>query len=815
MNLKTGKTQWSYQLYELYREDPRTFSPSLETFWQKIPQDEHAKIERFLEEGLQDGQSKHFVHKHYRGDGSIAYIDMVGQAVFDSQGEPEKLMGVSMDVSHLIEVQKHNQELAHILQTVHQEVYIVDYETLDYLYANDMALTSLGYSLDELLTLNVKTVNPYLNDNAIEQLKLASESDSQVRIENESIHRRKDGSEYPVFAILQLIEYKGKKAVAIFDQDMTDIKAVQNETARQFSLLENILNHVPVRIFWKDRAGRYLGGNQRLLEDAGLTSLDELIGKTDFELPWGYKNAVRYQTIDQEVMRTGKQNLQYEDYISSKNGETTVLSVSTVPLRDEHNSIIGVLGSYEDVTQLQRLESTVREQEESLFYQANHDQLTGLPNRHLLLDRVEHALDKATVTQQSIALLLIDLDQFKKLNDSLGHQHGDELLKQFALRLKRFFGYQETVSRIGGDEFAILAESIENVKDATRVAQSLINLAKEPFAIQGEDYYLSASIGLSLFPKDGLSPTDLLRSADAALYRAKDEGRDNFQFFTEDMTRLAFEHLALQSSLRQGLKNDEFEVFFQPQVNAKTLQLQGMEVLIRWNHPTMGRVSPGRFIPVAEESGMIVELDRMVMRKAVEQWVIWHRAGLNPGVLSLNLAVKNLQESNFVNFVADLLKELHCPPQWIEFEVTESDIMRDLEQMFVLLNKLKAMGIQVAIDDFGTGYSSLAYLKRLPVSKLKIDQSFIRDLPHDEEDSVITKTVIAMAQNLGLKVLAEGVETSEQNQFLVEHGCYLIQGYYYSRPEDITTCEAFLNSCTGFENFYEGCRHLATEPIIQ
>jgi len=290
-------------------------------------------------------------------------------------------------------------------------------------------------------------------------------------------------------------------------------------------------------------------------------------------------------------------------------------------------------------------------------------------------------------------------------------------------------------------------------------------------------------VGVSLYPKDAQNKLNLLKCADAAVYRAKDEGRDNFQFYTNDLTLKAFEHLAMQTNLRDALINNELEVYFQPQVNAQENRLIGMEALVRWNHPQMGVIGPNRFIPIAEENGMIIELDRLTMRNAMQQWVKWYKQDFTPGILSLNLAVKNIQQPDFVEFVYETLQEMDCRPSWVELEVTESDIMKDLDLMQKRLNEIKSLGVKVSIDDFGTGHSSLAYLKRLPVSKLKIDQSFIRDLPDDEEDSVITKTVIAMAKSLGLEVIAEGVETPEQRDFLVFHGCNLIQGYLYSRPK--------------------------------
>lgn len=684
-------------------------------------------------------------------------------------------------VHSLVELQKQNDELAHIVKVARQEIYVVDNQTDRILYANDKAKEKLGLTDSQLCSMLISQINLDLTADTLGSLKADIREHSKAVLI--STHQKADGSTYRVKAIFQFIQYQGQQALVIFSSDFSELEKAQKAQLQHYRLLENILNHVPVRIFWKDREGRYQGGNQLLLEDAGLSSVEELMGKTDYDLAWGHEDAHKYRKIDLEVMNTGRPNLQYEDYVRAEDGSQRFLSLSTVPLYDEQGDVMGVLGSYDDITEWRDMEHKILQQQESLFHQANHDALTQLPNRNLLQDRLEHAMDKAKNSHSDFGLFLVDIDQFKKVNDSYGHDFGDDVLKQLALRLRRILQPEDTLARFGGDEFAILLESMSSENDATVFSQALLDAAKQPFEVKGSVFYLTASVGVSLYPKDASDKLALLKCADAAVYRAKDEGRDNFQFYTNDLTLKAFEHLAMQTNLRHALIGNEFKVYFQPQVNAKENRLIGMEALIRWNHPQLGIIAPNRFIPIAEESGMIIELDRMTMRNAMQQWVQWYQQGLEPGVLSLNLAVKNIQQSDFVEFVDQTLQAMQCRASWVELEVTESDIMQDLDLMQKRLHEIKSLGVKVSIDDFGTGHSSLAYLKRLPVSKLKIDQSFIRDLPDDEEDSVITKTVIAMAKSLGLEVIAEGVETPEQRDFLVFHDCDLIQGYLYSRPQ--------------------------------
>lgn len=784
LNVSTNEITWSEQLYKIYREDPKYLKPNLQTFLEKTPEVDRQRVQDFLEEGLKDGRQKRFNCLHQRGDGTIATMDLVGKVLFDEFGMPDKVVGASMDISHLTELQKHNEELAHIMQVARQEIYIIDYHSHQFLFANDKVQEMLGFSEQELLALTVDQVNLALDKHRLADLK------QQISVQKKAVitasHLTRSKQTYPVKATLQKIRFQGTQAIVVFNNDLTAIEQAQTAMTEQYRLLENILNHIPVRIFWKDREGRYQGGNSLLVDDAGVNSIEDMIGKTDFELPWAAEDAQKYRDIDLEVMNSGQSNLQFEDRVFLEDGSVRILSLSTVPLHNLKGEIVGILGSYEDITEWRDMELRIQQQAESLSYQANHDALTQLPNRSLLEDRLEHALDKAKFTRLPFAVFFIDLDQFKKVNDSFGHDFGDEVLCQFTARLKKVMAPVDTLARLGGDEFAILMESMQHAKDASLFAQQLVELAKQPFKVRQEEFYLSASVGVSLYPKDAKNKQGLLKCADAAVYRAKDEGRDNFQFYTNDMTLMAFEHLAMQSSLRQGLFKKEFEVYYQPQVDLTNNSLVGMEALVRWQHPQMGTVGPNRFIPIAEETGMIVELDRMTIRNAMVCWVRWYEAGLNPGVLSLNLSVKNLQQPDFIDYVRSTLQQTGCQTYWVEFEVTESDVMRDVELMQNRLYEIQQMGIHISIDDFGTGHSSLAYLKRLPVSKLKIDQSFIRDLPDDEEDSVITRTVIAMTKSLGLKVIAEGVETKPQCDFLLANQCSQVQGYYFSRP----ICEA-------------------------
>ncbi|MAD41819.1 MAG: hypothetical protein CL623_05455 [Arcobacter sp.] len=560
----------------------------------------------------------------------------------------------------------------------------------------------------------------------------------------------------------------------------------------QYELIKNIINTVPVRIFWKDKDCRYLGANRLFLEDAGFTDIDEIIGKSDFDMPWDKTEAQQYIIDDLSIMNEGIEKINYEEFQTHENGETSVILTSKIPLRDESNNIIGILSSYADITHQREMEIELKKQKDILSHQAHHDALTGLPNRTLFQDKLKQSIEFSKRKKTKTALLFIDLDHFKEINDSFGHDIGDEILKTVSNRLKKVVREEDTVSRFGGDEFTIIIGELNEAQDSSIIAKKVLKILSEPINTKTNTFYISSSIGISIYPDDGQSTQNLLKYADSAMYKAKDEGRSNFQYYNSSMTELAFERVVMEASLRRALKEDQFVVFYQAQINGITDEIIGFEALIRWEHPTMGLVSPAKFVPLAQSTGLIVDIDRIVMKKAMTQVSQWYKEGLNPGVLAINLAVKQLHKKDFVEIFKELMFETECKAKWIELEVTEDEIMTNPEEAINILSKISALGVELAVDDFGTGYSSLAYLKRLPIDKLKIDKAFVRDLPDDEEDAGITKAVIALAKSLNLKVIAEGVETKEQKEFLVKNGCEYIQGYLYSRPMPAVEFDVFL-----------------------
>ncbi len=423
---------------------------------------------------------------------------------------------------------------------------------------------------------------------------------------------------------------------------------------------------------------------------------------------------------------------------------------------------------------------------------AYHDALTGLPNRPLFLDRLIVALAQAARANQKLAVLFMDLDRFKAINDSLGHSTGDLLLKAVADRIRRCVREGDTIARFGGDEFTLLIPRIENIEDVAKIAQKIIETLKIPFMIAERELFVTTSIGIGLFPGDGTDPETLVRNADSAMYRAKDRGRDNYQLYAPAMNARALETLALENMLRRALSQDELVLHYQPLVDASSRSIVGLEALIRWNHPELGLLSPAHFISAAEVSGLIVPIGNWVLLTACRQLKTWQKR-IDPDLtVAVNLSARQFHQGNLANEVMQVLEQTGLHPASLELEITESSAMQNAENSIHTLRELKALGVRISMDDFGTGYSSLNYLKRFPIHTLKLDQSFVRDVTTDRGDAAIVTAVISMAHSLDLKVIAEGVETAEQLAFLQQQRCDYIQGYFFSKPLSVQDLEPYL-----------------------
>jgi diguanylate cyclase (GGDEF)-like protein/PAS domain S-box-containing protein len=447
---------------------------------------------------------------------------------------------------------------------------------------------------------------------------------------------------------------------------------------------------------------------------------------------------------------------------------------------------LGTYGVARDISARKQAEATVT-------FQAYHDLLTGLPNRSLFKDRLGQAMVHAKRHGQTMATLFLDMDHFKVVNDTLGHLVGDGLLQALAQRLRGCLREGDTLSRIGGDEFMLLLPHIRSRDNAAYIAQKIITSLKQPFNIEGHELFAGMSIGIAIYPDDGDNIETLIKHADIAMYHAKDHGRNDYKFFTQDLHRSFTGRLAIENEMRHALEKAEFEVFYQPQVAVESQRIRGMEALIRWNHPTRGMVSPNDFIPIAEESGLITPISEWVLNAACQQAMLWRGSDLPPISMAINLSARQIEHPQFVDKFVHALHKFMPDGHGIEIEITESTLMRDMDGAVGKLRKLADMGVEISIDDFGTGYSSLSYLKKLPINTIKIDRSFIHDLDgHMNNGSTIVAGIAAMAKGLKLKVVAEGVETREQLEYLQMLGCDTYQGFFYSRPVNAEAATEFL-----------------------
>lgn len=427
---------------------------------------------------------------------------------------------------------------------------------------------------------------------------------------------------------------------------------------------------------------------------------------------------------------------------------------------------------------------------EKLVYQ---DTLTGLPNRIKFKDKVNISLNQAREYKDKLAILFIDLDGFKRINDTLGHDVGDQLLKEFSERLLGCIGKEDVVFRFGGDEFTILLPTISDEQYVKSVADSVIKSMEKPCILNGQEFHITSSIGISIFPNDGETSEVLLKNSDIAMYRAKEQGKNNYQFYTSDINSISFENLVLESKLHKALDKNELQLYYQPQIDLNNGQMIGMEALLRWINPELGMISPGKFIPIAEETGLIIPIGEWVLRSACKQNKKWQELGFKPIRVAVNISAHQFQQHDFVEKVKVILNETELDPIWLEIEITESIAIKNVDFTIKTLNKLKQMGIKVSMDDFGTGFSSLGYLKNFKIDTLKIDYSFVRDIGIDSDNESIIKAIIMLAKNLKLNVIAEGVETEQQLLFLKEENCNESQGYLFSKPLCAGDFESLLN----------------------
>ncbi|WP_105385135.1 putative bifunctional diguanylate cyclase/phosphodiesterase [Neorhizobium alkalisoli] len=553
-------------------------------------------------------------------------------------------------------------------------------------------------------------------------------------------------------------------------RDITERKQVERVLDEARTRLLTVLQTIPDMVWLKDVDGVYLLCNHAFERLVG-KSEPEIIGKTDFDLFDADRARVLRET-DLAAMSASNAFVNEEWVTSGDSGQSILLERRKVPIIDAEGRTTGILGVARDITEL-------NSSREKIYRMAFYDSLTSLPNRALFQERLGQLVAGRSSERQRAGIMMIDLDHFKTINDTMGHPVGDELLCEAARRFQTSVRAGDTVARLSGDEFAILLPDIRQGEELADIARKMLETFDEPFLLNGKEVFVSCSIGVALHPDDSTDADDLLKYADSAMYSAKRLERGSFQFYSKELTASAQERLMLGSELRRAIERGELEVHYQPKVLLANNMMIGSEALLRWHHRQMGMVPPARFIPVAEDIGLIVDLGRWVLREACQTAAELNAEGLPPHKVAINLSPKQFQRLGLVKTIADILEETACRPEWIEVEITESLLLDQEDETLRTLSALRAMGISIAIDDFGTGYSALSYLARFPIDTLKIDRSFINSV--DKRSAELVKAILSFARCLGQNVVAEGVETREQAAFLVNNGCEAAQGFRYSK----------------------------------
>ncbi len=711
-------------------------------------------------------------------------------------------LGSFMDITerHRMEEALHQSEEKYrtFIETIQDGYYETDLSG-KYTFVNDVICDHLKYSKEELIgTENRQYQNEanakktyqvfkevYITGNPVKAFEMKMiRKDGTIQISEVSISliRNTEGNPIAFRGISRdITEHKqmeetireyGEKYKTVIT-DITERHRMEKALRQSEEKYRTILESIQEGYFEIDITGKYTFFNDSMCRIHGY-SKEELMGMnhrqhTDKET----KNKL-FQVIN-KVYNTGEPAKGVDWQIIRKDGTKRYIESSVSLQKDSSGKPIGFRGIVRDVTERKRAEERIQ-------YLATHDALTGLPNRLMFGQLINHAIQAARRYQRQLAVFFIDLDRFKTINDSLGHEAGDQLLQEIAKRFKKSLRGVDVVGRLGGDEFIILIEDVDELSQVGTLAHKILSSAIQPIVLLGEECRVTASIGISIYPRDGEDEQALMKNADMAMYVAKEEGKNNYQFYSKDIQSLSNKRFSIETNLRRALERNELSLEYQAKVDFKTGAITGVEALLRWDNPYLGSVTPMQFIPVAEETGLIVPIGRWVMKTACAQNVAWQRQGLPPVCTAVNLSLRQLMDDNLLKDIKAALVDSGMAPNLLELEITESMVMQNPARLIEVLTNIKKMGVRLAIDNFGTGYASLTQLRNFPIDTIKVDRSFIRNLPQDSKDKAITEAIIAMGKTLSLSVVTEGMETQAQKDFLQDHICDEMQGFYFSKP---------------------------------
>ncbi len=802
-DLVHNRNWWSAELYRIFGLDPAAEPPSYGLFLEMTHPEDRVRLEESVER-VMAGTGRPGIDIRLRlRDGSEKICYVQGEVALDAEGRAVRVSGTLQDITERKAIEtalrlsesryKEAQRLAKIGNWEWDLATNANWWSDELFRILELAPERHEASFDNFIS----RVHPDDREMLIQGTRNVDVGN--VHPEPVRIRLVLPGSRWKVVELrieIRSDERQRPRSVIGTIRDVTERWELETQLRDSEERYSSTVELAAIGIAHVDLEGRFMWANKQLCDMLGY-SLNELPGLTIRDV--SHPDDADLTKADRARLHSSEiDSLTIEKRYVRRDGETIWVRIKSTLKRDGEGSPLYDISIVEDISERKIAEARIR-------YLATHDDMTGLPNRATFGELLNHTIETTRRHDGQCAVLFIDLDRFKVINDSLGHEAGDQLLREMSGRLSRCVRKSDMVARLGGDEFVVLLKDC-GAQAAAEVAAKVLAAVIEPVRIMGQECRVTASIGIARFPDDAGDALSLMKHADVAMYLAKEEGKNNFQFYSPETSPMSVERLILEAQLGHALEQKEFSVQYQPQVSLATGRIVGTEALLRWWNPQLGTVSPAQFIPVAEDTGLIVPIGKWVLRTACEQNVAWQRAGLPPVVMSVNLSPRQFKDPSLLADIAEVLEQTGMAPELLELEITEGVIMHDLDEAAERIAGIKRLGVKLAIDDFGTGYSSLSQLKRFPIDTLKIDRSFIRDIPGSVEDTAITEAVISLGKTLGVKIVAEGVETDVQRMFLFKSGCDHMQGFHFSKP-----ChpDAFADLLAGGERLAETAEALS------